>query len=200
MNLKEMLIKEGIVKIKNKDEELFTLKSGRKSRLFIDIKQASLNPEILEKIVDDIITYPHSPAMFEICKREKQYREKQNEWSVIGSVAIGAVPIASVLSVKTGIKQVIIRSEKHDRGTQSQVIGDCKDKIIFLIEDVATSGESIVSAVKAIRDAGGVCNDCLVIVDRQEGAYQNCKDNKVRLFSLIKKSDFGINENILKGD
>ena len=188
-----MLIKENIVKIKNKDEEPFTLKSGKKSRLFIDIKEASLNPEILDKIVDDIIIYPHSPAMFDICKREKQYREKQNEWCIIGSVAIGAVPIASVLSVKTGINQVIVRSEKHDRGTQSQVIGNCNGKIVLLIEDVATSGGSIVSAVRAIREVGGICNDCIVVVDRQEGAERHCLDNGIHLISLLKKSDFGIN-------
>jgi len=187
MNLKEMLINEGI--IKNKDEEPFTLKSGKKSRLFIDIKQASLNPEILEKIVDDIIIYPHSPAMLNICENGKQYRAKQNEWSVIGSVAIGAVPIASVLSVKTGIKQVIIRSEKHDRGTKSQIIGNCKDKIVFLIDDVATSGETIINAVRSIRESGGTCNNCIVVVDREEGAKELCREYYINLISLLKKSD-----------
>jgi len=196
MNLKEMLIEEGIVMIKNKDEEPFTLKSGKESRLFINMKEASLNPEILDIITDDIITYPHSPAMLDICRNEKIYREQYNKWSVIGSVAIGGIPIASVLSVKIGIRQIIVRSEKHDRGTQSQVIGNCKEKNVLLIEDVATSGGSIINAVRAIREVGGICNTCIVVVDRQEGAKEWCNTNDINLISLLKKSDFGIDENI----
>ena len=179
MNLKEMLIEEGIVKIKNKDEEPFTLKSGKKSRLFIDIKEASLNPEILEEIV-------------RIIKFNWDWYRGMNT-VIIGSVAIGAIPIASVLSVEIGINQIIVRSEKHDRGTQSQIIGNCKDKRVLLIEDVATSGGSIVSAVRAIREVGGICNDCIVVVDRQEGAKEWCGINDINLISLLKKSDFGIN-------
>lgn len=180
MDLKEMLIKEGIVKIKNKYEELFTLKSGKKSKLFIDIKEASLNPEILKEIV-------------RIIKFNWDWYRGMNT-VIIGSVAIGAIPIASVLSVEIGINQIIVRSEKHDRGTKSQVIGNCKDKKILLIEDVSTTGGSIINAVQAIRDAGGICHTCIVIVDRQEGAELNCVDNGISLYSLLKKSDFGIKE------
>jgi len=185
MNLKEMLIKENIVKIKNKDEEPFTLKSGKKSRLFIDIKEASLNPEILDKIKWEF---------FKIYGFNTDPEGLFMKYERIGSVAIGGIPVATIISYFSKVPQIIVRSEKHDRGTQSQIIGNCKDKRVLLIEDVATSGGSIVSAVKAIRDAGGVCNECLVIVDRQEGAFQNCKDNKIKLLSLLKKSDFGINE------
>jgi len=180
MNLKEMLIKENIVKIKNKDEEPFTLKSGKKSRLFIDIKEASLNPEILEEIV-------------RIIKFNWDWYRGMNT-VIIGSVAIGAIPIASVLSVEIGINQIIVRSEKHDRGTQSQIIGNCYGKNCILIEDVATSGGSIVNATNAIREAGGICNTCIVIVSREEGAERLCGENNINLYSILRKSDFGINK------
>jgi len=183
MNLKEMLIKEGIVKIKNKDEKPFKLKYGKESRLFIDIKEASLNSEILKEMV-------------RVIDFNWDWYSSVNT-DIIGSVAIGGIPIASVLSVKIGIKQIIVRSEKHDNGTQSQIIGNCKDKKVLLIEDVATTGGSIVKAVKAIREVGGICNDC-VVVDRQEGAERNCLDNGINLYSLLRKSDFGINEELIK--
>lgn len=63
-----------------------------------------------------------------------------------------------------------------------------------MIEDVATSGGSIIKAVEAIREAGGMCNTCIVIVDREEGAIELCKKNNIKLISLLKKSDFGIRE------
>jgi len=180
MNLKEMLIKEGIVKIKKDGEEPFTLKSGKKSRLFIDIKEACLNPITLKEIVNSI--------------KNIGLDDFNLTYEIIGSVAVGGVPIASVLSFIYNTPQIIVRSEKHDRGTQSQVIGNCKGQRILLIEDVATSGGSIINAVRAIRDVGGICNNCIVVVDREEGAKEWCLQNDINLYPLLKKSDFGIEE------
>lgn len=174
--LKGMLIKERIVKIKRLDEEPYILKSGRKSRLFFDIKEASLNPFILHEIINVIYG-----SGFLVSKFNK-----------IGSVAVGGVPIASVLSYKTTFPQIIIRSERHETGTKSEIIGHCELFNILLIEDVATSGGSVVKAVKTIRKAGGTCNKCIVIIDREEGAEQLCKDNDITLLPLLTKSDFGI--------
>src|SRR5574337_226241 len=150
-NLIKMLVDSGIVKIKKEDEEPFTLKSGKKSRLFIDIKEASLNPLVLREIsvnLDKLIGSLLNNESF--------------EFDIIGSVAVGAVPVASVYSYINETPQIIVRSEKHDRGTKTQVIGDngngnLKGKRILLIEDVATTGGSIVNAVKAIRDTGALC-------------------------------------------
>lgn len=179
MELKDMLIKHNIIKIKKDDEELFILKSGKKSRLFIDIKEASLNPVILREIIPRI-----SGLIIDL----------DIQFDVVASVAIGGIPIASVFSYVTYTPQIIVRSEKHDRGTQTQVIGNCKDKEILLIEDVATTGESIIKAVKAIRNAEGMCDKCIVVVDREEGAVENCAKENIELIFLLKKSDFGIEE------
>lgn len=177
--LKDILIKEGIVKIKRPDEEPYILKSGRKSRFFFDVKEATLNPKILHGIISTIII----DNKFEKVRSDK-----------IASVAVGGVPIATGLSLFLMIPQIIVRSEKHKTGTQSKIIGNCENKNVILIEDVATSGGSLVNAVKDIREAGGICNDCIVVINRQEGAEQLCKDNDITLFSLLTKSDFGITE------
>lgn len=173
-----MLLNERIVKVKKVDEEPFTLKSGRKSRLFFDIKKASLNPVILRNIVTTIFG-----AGLLVTKFDK-----------FGSVAVGGVPIASVLSHESHIPQIIIRSEKHETGTKSKIIGDCKGFDILLIEDVATSGGSLVDAVHDIRKAGGTCNKCIVVIDRQEGAEELCEKNGIELYPILTKSDFGVIE------
>jgi orotate phosphoribosyltransferase len=197
MNLKEMLIKEGIIKIRKKDEEPFIInEQGTKSRLFIDIKEASLNPDILNEIKRKIFnkneyTYNYGANIFNYDGYAYDHFFKQ--YDRIASIAIGGIPVATTLSISLNIPQIIIRSSKHNRGTQSQIIGNCKDKNCILIEDVSVSGQSIINAAKVIRSAGGTCVDCIVIVDRQEGAEKNCLDNNIRLFPLLKKSDFGIN-------
>lgn len=192
--LKDLLLREQIVKIKKPGEELFKLKSGKLSRLFIDIKQSSLNPIILNSIVNSIINEDYAPALLGICARSGTYRDQYNQNYCIGSVAVGGVPIGTSLSTRTGINQIIVRSEKHDRGTETQVIGNCKNKTIILIEDVATSGGSIVKATQSIREAGGVCNSCVAIVDREEGAKLLCFQNNINLIPILKKSDFGLKE------
>jgi orotate phosphoribosyltransferase len=181
MKLREMLIKEGVIKIRKEDEESFVINEfGTKSRLFIDIKEASLNPDILNEIKMEI---------YEKCAHDRLFF---NNYDRIASVAIGGVPIATMLSINCDIPQVIIRPSKHERGTQSQIIGNCKNKKVILIEDVAVTGNTIIKGVKVIREAGGICSMCIVVVDRQEGAEKNCLDNDVILLSLLKKSDFGI--------
>ena len=176
MLLKYMLLDLGIVKIKSIDEEPYTLKSGKKSRLFIDIKEASLDPLVLNTMSDDVLNIIDD---IEIPDR-------------IASVAVGGVPLATIVSYISEIPHIIIRSQKHDRGTETKIIGNCKDKICLLVEDVATSGGSIVNAVNAIREAGGICNKCIVVVDREEGAKELCKKNNIELTSLLTKTDFGI--------
>jgi len=196
MNLKEMLINEGIVKIKNKDEEPFTLKSGKKSRLFIDIKQASLNPRILKRITNNIVEVITGDIP-DMALTSANFRDSHLFlFDKIASVAVGGVPVATVLSLETNISQIIVRSEKHDRGMQTKIIGNCKDKKCILIEDVATSGGSIVNAVKAIRNAGGICNVAITIVDREEGAAGLCEQNAIDLYHILKKSDFGIKDEL----
>lgn len=184
MNLKEMLLKENIVQIKEETEEPFTLKSGKKSRIFIDIKQASLNPDILKEITGII---------------DSISREQEWYFDRVASVAIGGIPIATILSLRWNIHQVIIRSETHNRGMKQKIIGDCKGLMCLLIEDVATSGGTIINTVRSIREAGGFCEDVIVVVDREEGAKEWCLQNKINIHSCLKKSDF-LDEKILKNN
>lgn len=193
MNLKEMLIKEGVIKIRKKDEEPFIVNElGTKSRLFIDIKEASLSPKILHMIVGQIVRVIEEETDLALINANHP-DSTLFLFDKIGSVAVGGVPIATALSLVIDIPQIIVRTGKHDRGTQSLVIGNCKGMKVILVEDVTVTGNTIIKGVNAIREAGGICNICVVAVDRQEGAEKNCSDNNIRLFSLLKKSDLGIN-------
>lgn len=55
----------------------------------------------------------------------------------------------------------------------------------MVVEDIATTGQSAVDAVEALRDAGAVVNRALVVVDRQEGGTENLADAGVELDALV---------------
>lgn len=94
----------------------------------------------------------------------------------------------SVMSCGLIIAQKL--EEKYDRGTGTKIIGDCKGKSVILVEDVATSGGSLVAAVKEIHANGGICSHCIVVIHRQEGASKLCLDNEIFLLPVLLKSDF----------
>lgn len=193
MILKDLLLKENIIKIRKKDEEPFIVNEiGTKSRFFIDIKEASLNPNILRSIAQSIIRVIEDKTDMALIDRNHPDLSIF-KFDKIGCIAVGGISIATALSLETDIPCIIVRSGKHDRGTQSSVIGKCNNDNIILIEDVTVTGNAVIKGINSIREAGGICDTCIVVVDREEGAEENCLKNNIRLLSVLKKSDFGMN-------
>ncbi|MEM4589489.1 MAG: phosphoribosyltransferase family protein, partial [Thermoplasmata archaeon] len=79
--------------------------------------------------------------------------------------------------------------ESKDHGTKDLVEGEIKkgDEII-IVEDVITTGGSIIRAAKILRDYGAIVNKVLVVVDREEGGRENLSKENLELISLIKVS------------
>lgn len=183
-NLRVKLIRAGIIMVREKHETPFTLASGKKSRLFIDIKKASLNYEILKDLIDEI--------------NHKIMKGEIPEFDKIGGIATGGIVISTALSIRLNMYQIIVRStkfdlespmEEHNHGTKNNIIGSVRGKMILLVEDVATTGRSIVRAVDNIRDSGGECRHCVAILNREEGADIACNNAGVQLHSLVTKKE-----------
>ena len=85
----------------------------------------------------------------------------------------------------------MIRKEKKDYGTSELIEGDLQegDKVIVL-EDVTTTGGSLIKAVKAVSENGGLVKKAFVIVDRDEGAIDNLKMEGIELEPLVSVNDF----------
>ncbi|MEF8807720.1 MAG: orotate phosphoribosyltransferase, partial [Natronomonas sp.] len=60
---------------------------------------------------------------------------------------------------------------------------------VIVLEDIATTGQSAIDAVEALRDAGAVVDRVLVVVDREEGARENLAEHDIELQSLVTASD-----------
>jgi orotate phosphoribosyltransferase len=153
----------------------FTLASGKKSNYYIDIKKATTNPKVLKCIA----------------KLIKEYI-KDEDVKVAG-VELGSVPIATAVSIETDKDLLIIRKKPKDYGTKNKIEGELNrgDRVV-VVEDVTTTGGSVIKAVNEIRENGGVVEKVFVVVDRLEGAKKNLKNIDVELIPLVTIEDLGV--------
>jgi orotate phosphoribosyltransferase len=153
----------------------FTLASGKKSSYYIDIKKASAVPRILKQIAREI---------------SEKISLRDIEADYIGCVALGGVPIAVAVSLETDLPLIIIRKEAKEYGTKGQIVGDfIKNSKVLMVEDVATTGGSVLKAIELLRDEGLVVEHVIVVVDREEGALFALSKAGVELMPLAKVSE-----------
>ncbi|QCJ47145.1 MULTISPECIES: orotate phosphoribosyltransferase [Haloprofundus] len=108
----------------------------------------------------------------------------------LAGVALGAVPLVAVTSVETGRPYVIARKKAKEYGTAKRIEGRLDEgEEVLLLEDIATTGQSAVDAVEALRDAGANVDRVLVVVDREEGATELMAEHDIELQSLLTATD-----------
>lgn len=151
----------------------FTLASGKKSKYYIDIKKASTDPKTLKLIA-----------------RQAALRVKEMDINTVTGVELGGVPLATAVSMETELPLLIVRKTVKDYGTKSRFVGDIKsgDKLVML-EDVTTSGGSVIDAIQIVRETGAEVKYVICVVDREEGAKENLKELNVELLPLVTSSD-----------
>ena len=149
----------------------FVLTSGAISDYYIDIKKASTEPKILKQIAQKMSEYTKG-------------------YDILAGMELGAVPLVVALALETGIPYVIIRKEKREHGTGNQIEGgEVKGKKILIIEDVATSGGSVVKTVQILREKNAEVEKVLVVVDREAGAREQLKKLEIEFIPLISVSE-----------
>jgi len=152
----------------------FTLSSGRESSYYVDMKRAITDPTILIKIAEII--------------SEKISEQKIDK---IAGPALGAIPIVTAVSIESAIPMLMIRKAKKDYGTSELIEGDLvNDDVVVVLEDVTTTGNSLIKAIKAVSSNGGVVKRAFVVVDREEGAIENLKKEGIKLEPLVTVKDF----------
>lgn len=152
----------------------FTLSSGKKSSYYIDIKKATSNPGTLELIARRVV---------EVIRSEQLCVE------AIGGVAVGAVPLATAVSLASGLPLVIIRKSLKEYGTLGRFIGDIEDRNLLMVEDVTTTGGSVIEAIEALRNEGALVDTVITVVDRNEGASSSLENIGVKLIPLVRAGE-----------
>ena len=149
----------------------FVLTSGAISDYYIDIKKASTDPKTLKTIAKKMSKYTKG-------------------YDLLAGMELGAVPLVVALSLETDIPYVIVRKEKREHGTQKYIEGgDVKNKNVLVIEDVTTSGGSVIKTIQILRVNNAKVDKALVVVDRGNIAKDKLHNMEVEFISLVPISE-----------
>ena len=148
----------------------FELSHGGTSDYYVDKYRFETDPECLSLIADAFAA---------------EVRE-----SKLAGVALGAVPLVAATSLAARRPYVIVRKQTKEYGTGNRIEGPLDEgKEVVVLEDVATTGQSALDAVSALREAGAHVSRVLVVVDREEGARELLADGDISLDALLTASD-----------
>ncbi len=171
--IKKRLIEAGAIKFGD-----FTLASGKKAGYYIDIKEALTRPDILDEISEGL--------------SEKVSADR------IAGVELGAVPLLIAASMRLKIPYIIVRKEKKPHGTEKLFIGDVQPgENINILEDVVTTGNSVLRAAEMLIDRGAKVSKVICVVDREEGGEELLKANGIELVHLMRASEL-LTDNVHK--
>ena len=171
--LKRILLENSILRGK------FTLASGKESDYYIDARLTTLHPEGVSLVADIFLgEIKRDPLIV-----------------TVGGPTMGADPIVgSLLSTSQRedypLRGFLVRKQEKGHGTGKLIEGNLKPgDNTAVVEDVVTSGGSVLTAIDAVRNAGAVVRKVLVIVDREEGAAQKLGELGIDFYAIFTISE-----------
>ena len=153
----------------------FLLRSGKRSKYYIDKYRFETQPKILA----------------ELGRRFAEY--VGDGTTLIAGAELGGVALAAATSMACDRPFIIVRNAKKDYGTSNLFEGVLKEgDRVLIVEDVATTGGQVLEAAKAITDSGAHVEKIVAVLDRQQGARENLEGAGVPFDALFTSEDLGI--------
>jgi orotate phosphoribosyltransferase len=153
----------------------FVLRSGKRSRYYLDKFRFETQPVVLRELGERIA---------------EAVREAEPDADRLACPVLGAVILAAAASLTSELPFVVVRDQAKDYGTANRIEGafDPGERVC-LVEDVVTTGGALLEAVHALRDAGLECRSAVCVVDREEGGVDALARAGVRLWPLFRARD-----------
>lgn len=150
----------------------FTLASGKKSPYYVDLRL--------------VPSYPHQfRKMVKYLQDEIIKDTGLDKFDSLVSVPTGGLVIASALAIEIVKPLIYVRSKPKDYGTSKSIEGKIWEGLkAVMIDDVATTGGSVVNGIKSLTEAKIKVEDAYVIVNRMEGAEEALKEQGVTMHSI----------------
>jgi orotate phosphoribosyltransferase len=153
----------------------FVLRSGRRSRYYLDKYRFETQPAVLA---------PLGELLAEAIAHAEPNADR------LAGPELGAVALAAAASLASGLPFLIVRKAAKDYGTANRLEGVWREgERVCVVEDVVTSGGAAIEAVEALRAAGLVCETAVCVVDREEGGAAELARHAVELRPLYRASE-----------
>ncbi|MBW2030459.1 MAG: orotate phosphoribosyltransferase [Deltaproteobacteria bacterium] len=155
----------------------YILHSGKKSPYYVDLRQS-----ISDHIAMDWIGNSLARIVINEIGRAKVDK-------VMG-VPTAGVPFATIVSQKLAIPMLYYRKERKEHGVRKKVEGNMeRNDRILMIDDLITTGQSVIDAAEAAREQGGIVTELVVLLDREQGGSEYIRSHNIEPHVLFNISE-----------
>ena len=155
----------------------FTLRSGKKSKYYMDKYLFETCPDILKALGEEFATHVGDDV------------------TLIAGAELGGVALAAATAMTANKNWIIVRNSKKGYGTGKMVEGVLKETdVVLIVEDIATTGGQVIEAAKIIEAAGATVKKIVCVIDRRQGAEENVTEAGYKFERIITKEDLGITD------
>jgi orotate phosphoribosyltransferase len=169
----------GLLLVRNESIKFgdYTLTSGKKSPYYIDLRQTISSPITMDWISNSLVRI----IMNEI---------GTNKVDKILGVPTAGVPFATMVSQKLALPLIYYRKARKEHGVRKKIEGSVeRNDRVLVVDDLITTGESVIEAAEAVREQGAIANELVVLLDREQGGSLRLRQAYVEPHILFRVSE-----------